>query len=122
MRRAAAVLAGALLIVLAGWPLSPSGGEETHQFDVVIAQDSYAFDPSQMAIEVGDTVRWRNEDTRRHLTASIPGSGPGDHLEILCEDLYAGKACLHTFEKPGRYPYFCFIHNRMRGEVVVLDR
>ena len=97
-------------------------GEETHHFDVVIAKDSYAFDPNTIVIEVGDVVRWRNEDVRRHLTASIPGSGPSDHLEILCEELYAGTTCSHTFAKPGRYPYFCFIHNRMRGEVVVVDR
>lgn len=113
---AAMVLVGGLgLVALAV-------GEEARQFDVVIAQDSYRFDPKTIAIEVGDTVRWRNEDVRRHLTASIPGFGPSDHLEILCEDLYAGKSCVHTFTKPGRYPYFCFIHNQMQGEVVVVDR
>lgn len=119
MRRAARL---AVLVLAVLWPLAPSAGEDARQIDIVIARDSYAFDPRQIAIEVGDTVRWVNDDTRRHLTASIPGSGPGDHLEILCEDLYAGKSCVHTFETPGRYPYFCFIHNQMQGEVVVLDR
>ncbi|MEO5656861.1 MAG: plastocyanin/azurin family copper-binding protein [Nitrospiria bacterium] len=97
-------------------------GQDVREFDVVIAKDSYRFDPPKIAIEVGDTVVWRNEDTRRHLSSSIPGSGPDAHLEIFCEDLHAGQTCVHTFSKPGRYPYFCFVHNRMRGEVVVVDR
>jgi plastocyanin len=96
--------------------------QETKVFEVVIAKDSYAFDPPRIAIEVGDTVRWLNEDTRRHLTSSIPGYGPDEKLEIFCEDLLAGTTCVHTFTKPGRYPYFCFVHNRMQGEVVVVDR
>jgi plastocyanin len=115
----AAIVLG-LLGGLGSW--TPLGGQETHMFDVVIAKDSYAFDPQKIAIEVGDAVQWRNEDVRRHLTASIPGFGPDDHLEIFCEDLYAGKTCSHTFTKAGRYPYFCFIHNRMQGEVLVVDR
>ncbi len=116
------VAAGLAVIVGAWLPVAASHGQEARVVDVVIAKDSYAFDPPRVAIEVGDTVRWRNEDTRRHLTSSIPGFGPDTNLEIFCEDLYAGKACSHTFNKPGRYPYFCFVHNRMQGEVVVVDR
>jgi plastocyanin len=116
---------GAVAVAVAIAALSPcaaSHGQEARIVDVVITKDSYAFDPPRIAIEVGDTVRWRNEDTRRHLTSSIPGFGPDTNLEIFCEDLYAGATCTHTFNKAGRYPYFCFVHNRMQGEVVVVDR
>jgi plastocyanin len=122
VRRALGVAAAALGILGGLGTLAPLGGQETRVFDVIIAQDSYAFDPSKIAVEVGDTVRWRNDDVRRHLTASIPGFGPDDRLEIFCEDLHAGKTCSHTFTKAGRYPYFCFVHNRMQGEVLVVDR
>jgi plastocyanin len=115
--------AAGLALLIATWmPVAVSNGQEARTVDVIITKDSYAFDPPRLAIEVGDTVRWRNEDTRRHLTSSIPGFGPDTNLEIFCEDLYAGKTCEHTFNKPGRYPYFCFVHNRMQGEVVVVDR
>ncbi len=120
MRRLCKVAAAAVVVSLL--PLRVSQGQEARIFDVVIAKDSYAFDPPRIAIEVGDTVRWRNEDSRRHLTSSIPGYGTDDHLEIFCEDLHAGRTCTHTFNKPGRYPYFCFVHNRMQGEVVVVER
>ncbi|MFZ5863493.1 MAG: cupredoxin domain-containing protein [Nitrospirota bacterium] len=122
MRRLRRATVGLGLVITAWLPVAVSSGQEARTVDVIIAKDSYAFDPARVAIEVGDTVRWRNEDTRRHLTSSIPGFGPDTNLEIFCEDLYAGKTCSHTFEKPGRYPYFCFVHNRMQGEVVVVDR
>jgi len=119
-------LVGILLVVavagMGAWTPFVAQGQEARVLDIVIAKDSYAFDPPRIAIEVGDTVRWLNEDTRRHLTSSIPGYGPDEHLEIFCENLHPGKSCAHTFNKAGRYPYFCFVHNRMQGEVVVVDR
>ena len=122
MTRWLGVVALVGLVAFGLWPVASSQGQEARIFDVVIAKDSYAFDPPRIAIEVGDTVRWLNEDTRRHLTSSIPGYGPDDTLEIFCENLHPGQICTHTFTKPGRYPYFCFVHNRMQGEVVVVER
>lgn len=116
------VVAALVLVAVGVWPPLAVRGQEARVFEVVIAKDSYAFDPPRIAVEVGDTVRWLNEDTRRHLTSSIPGYGPDENLEIFCENLHSGKTCAHTFSKPGRYPYFCFVHNRMQGEVVVVDR
>jgi plastocyanin len=115
-------LIATLATVMITWAAGHLRAQETKTFDVVIGKDSFEFDPPRIAIEVGDSVRWRNEDTRRHLTSSIPGYGPDDKLEIFCEELHAGNTCIHTFTKPGRYPYFCFIHNGMLGEVMVVDR
>lgn len=111
-----------LAIVIVAWAAANLRAQEIRTYDVVIAKDSFEFDPPRIAIEVGDSVRWRNEDTRRHLTSSIPGYGTDEKLEIFCEELHAGNTCVHTFTTPGRYPYFCFVHNRMQGEVVVVDR
>lgn len=93
-------------------------GSESIEYNVTIYKDSFKFEPNRIVIEVGDTVNWVNQDDRRHLTSSIPTGGD---LEILCEDLYPGKVCTHTFSLPGRYPYFCFIHQNMVGEVVVVQ-
>ena len=94
-------------------------GSEKADYDVTIQKDSFKFDPPQVVIEVGDTVNWVNHDQRRHLTASIPTGT--EELEIFCPDLFPGKVCSHTFSLPGRYPYFCFIHRNMRGEVIVVQ-
>lgn len=93
-------------------------GSEQGQYNVIIQKDSFKFEPARIFVEVGDTVNWVNQDERRHLTSSIPAGG---ELEILCEDLYPGKVCSHTFNLPGRYPYFCFIHQNMVGEVIVVE-
>lgn len=107
---------GVLVIAM---PLATLGVERSDQYDVVIQQDSYRFEPTRIVVEVGDTVNWVNQDVRRHLTASIP-DGTGE-LEIFCPDLEPGKVCTHTFGSPGRYPYFCFIHRNMVGEVIVVQ-
>jgi plastocyanin len=93
-------------------------GSEGAEYNVTIYKGTFKFDPPRIVIEAGDTVNWVNQDERRHLTSSIPTGGD---LEILCEDLYPGKVCSHTFALPGRYPYFCFIHQNMVGEVVVVQ-
>ena len=96
-----------------------ASGSESTEYNVTIFKNSFKFDPNRIIIEVGDTVNWVNQDERRHLTASIP-DGTGQ-FEIFCEELYPGKICSHTFSLPGRYPYFCFIHRSMVGEVVVVQ-
>lgn len=94
-------------------------GSESAEYNVTILKDSFKFDPPQIVIEVGDTVHWVNQDERRHLTSSVPTGT--EELEIFCPELFPGKICSHTFPLPGRYPYFCFIHRNMRGEVVVVQ-
>ncbi len=105
-----------MALMIFGAPFA-SGAESTG-FNVTIYKDSFKFEPKRIVIEVGDTVNWVNQDDRRHLTSSIP---TGSDLEILCENLYPGKVCSHTFTLPGRYPYFCFIHQNMVGEVLVVQ-
>ncbi len=108
-----------ILVVLFVFASLAFGVEDLAQYDVLIARNAYSFEPSRIVVEVGDSVNWVNQDERKHLTASIP-DGTGE-LEILCEDLLPGKVCSHTFTHPGRYPYFCFIHQNMVGEVIVVQ-
>ncbi len=102
----------------------PQDGAEFH---VVVQRESFAFDPPILAIEVGDTVSWTNNDKKRHLTASVPGTyvsptGTRKDLEIYCPKFHPDTVCTHTFTVPGKYPYFCFIHKNMVGEIIVLEK
>jgi len=119
MKRWAAGAAAAAMMLWLGGSLR---ADEPKTYEVVVRKDSYKFDPASIVLEVGDTVKWVNADVRRHLMASVPGTGPGDQLEIFCPEFYPDKTCEHTFNTPGRYPYFCFIHRQMVGEVIVLER
>ena len=97
-------------------------GEEVQTYDVIIAANVFKFDPDKLTIKVGDTVRWSNRDERKHVLASVPGSGRTDDLEIFSDEFHPGTIYSHTFKERGQYPYFCFIHNKMTGLIIVNER
>lgn len=103
-------------------PAAPPPSAQPETYEVYVPDKNYAFVPQQLTIYVGDTVVWQNNSGVVHLFATIPGSDPSGRMEIEPEDLLVGARVPHTFERPGEYPYFCFIHNRMTGRIVVLER
>lgn len=103
----------ALLLVQA-----PVQGQQGKLYEVTVIRNTFKLDPSDITIKIGDTVKWTNTDERKHNIASIPGSGPGDGLEIFSV-MEPGDVYTHTFKAPGEYPYFCFIHNQMTGKITV---
>ncbi|MFQ5456490.1 MAG: plastocyanin/azurin family copper-binding protein [Nitrospirota bacterium] len=88
--------------------------------EVIVLKNKFLFSPQELTIKVGDTVKWINNDVRRHHFATIPGSGPTDELEIF-HLFEPSDSWSHTFNTPGEYPYFCFIHNQMRGKIIVVN-
>jgi len=103
----------------AATPPPPSNPET---YEVMVPEGSYRFVPRQLTIYEGDTVVWKNTSGLVHLFATIPGSDPSGTMEIEPVDLLVGDNVQHTFNTAGTYPYFCFIHNRMTGKIVVLPR
>ena len=89
--------------------------------DIVVMKNVLKLSPDKITVKTGDTIRWTNQDGRKHFLASIPGSGPTEELEIFAL-MEPGKIYQHTFSLPGEYPYFCFIHNQMTGHVTVLGK
>jgi plastocyanin len=72
----------------------------------------YAFDPTPVTVEAGDTVTWTNDDDFAHTSTSDDDLWDSDEITN-------GSTFEFTFEEPGTYPYHCAIHNFMQGEVVV---
>ncbi|MBI3595615.1 MAG: cupredoxin domain-containing protein [Nitrospirae bacterium] len=107
-----------VLVALSFLPVSSAEGEEGTMHEVTVIRNSFKLNPQDLTIKVGDTVKWTNTDERKHNLASIPGSGPGDELEIFSV-MEPGAVYSHTFKVPGEYPYFCFIHNQMTGKITV---
>ncbi len=101
---------------------APPAPAEPQTFEVLVPEGDYVFVPRQLTIYEGDTVEWRNASGLVHLFASIPGSDPSGHMELEPVDLLVGAQVTHVFNTAGTYPYFCFIHNRMTGKIVVLPR
>jgi len=81
------------------------------QVDIV----EYDFTPGTITVKVGERVTWLNRDSVDHWVISAPGTPqPFD----LGREGSAASAS-HTFDTKGTYPYFCNLHNYMKGEVIV---
>jgi len=74
--------------------------------------DNFSFTPATITIPVGTTVRWTNRDDIPHTVVSDDQKFQSKALDT--DDQYS-----YTFTKPGTYGYFCSIHPKMTGKVVV---
>jgi plastocyanin len=72
---------------------------------------SYRFEPRAIAVPVGATVIWTNDD---NFTHSVQVDGQEDHT------VGPGERVSIAFPTAGTYHYVCRLHRRdMNGEVVV---
>jgi plastocyanin len=75
--------------------------------------DNFSFTPPETAIPAGASVTWINGDDVPHRIAS-PDGRFADSPVLDTRDRYT-----LTFKQPGRYPYYCSIHPKMTGFIVV---
>jgi plastocyanin len=80
--------------------------------EVVI--DDFRFGPAVLTVPVGTKVMWTNDDSDPHTVTSET-----DPKLLRSPPLDTGDSFAFTFDKPGAYRYFCSIHPRMQGTIVV---
>ena len=74
--------------------------------------DNFTFGPETLTIPVNSTVTWVNKDDIPHVIASNDGLFKSKALDT--DDKFS-----FTFTKAGTYAYYCSIHPKMTGKVVV---
>jgi len=74
--------------------------------------DNFSFGPQTLTVPVGATVTWVNRDDIPHTVVSADGV-----FKSKAQDT-DGKFS-YTFTKAGTYSYFCSIHPKMTGQIVV---
>jgi len=74
--------------------------------------DNFSFGPIDLTVSVGTTVTWTNHDDIPHTVVS---SDKVFKSKVLDTD----EKFSFTFSKAGTYPYFCSIHPKMTGKIVV---
>jgi amicyanin len=79
---------------------------------VTVTIANFAFSPSQVTINVGDTVTWVQQDTTRHDSDSNTGVWNGPLLN-------RGQMFSFTFNTAGTFGYHCDPHPFMTGTVTV---
>jgi len=81
------------------------------KIDVVI--DNFSFSPKTFTAPVGATVTWTNHDSVPHVVTSA------DDQFKKSPVLKTGQRFSNTFATTGTYSYFCSIHPRMTGKIIV---
>ncbi len=80
--------------------------------DAAVKIDNFTFEPQTITVHVGTTVTWTNRDDIPHTVASVDGV-----FRSKVRD--TDETFSYTFSKAGTYPYYCSIHPKMMGTVVV---
>jgi plastocyanin len=75
--------------------------------------DNFSFSPNTLTLSVGATVTWINHDNVPHVVSSA------DNQFKKSAVLKTGQTFAHTFMTMGTYSYFCSIHPRMTGKIIV---
>lgn len=74
------------------------------------------FEPQQVKIKPGTTVKWVNNEKRNNHSVWFQKE---DFPES--ERFFPGESWQRTFDKPGVYPYVCGPHPEMTGVVEVAE-
>jgi plastocyanin len=100
----------ALATVLVLHPTRAKSEDKASALEVRV--DNFTFGPDTLTVPVNSTVTWVNKDDLPHTIASNDGLFKSKALDT--EDKYS-----YTFTKAGTYAYFCSIHPKMVGKIVV---
>ena len=74
--------------------------------------DNFTFGPAELTVKVGTTITWTNRDDIPHTVVSTDKVFKSKVLDT--DEQFSS-----TFSTPGTFSYFCSIHPKMTGKVVV---
>jgi plastocyanin len=110
-RFAGPLVVAAILLLAAGrtFPVKAQQGTAT---TAEVKIDNFSFGPTTLTVSAGTTVTWTNRDDIPHTVVS-------DDKVFKSKVLDTEERFSYTFIRPGTYPYFCSVHPKMTGKVVV---
>ena len=89
---------------------APGGGEE-----VEIKIEDFAFEPANATVKVGQTIKWKQEDTAPHDVDSQSGE------RIKSPVMQKGGEFEYTPKEAGKVSYICSIHPNMKATLTVTE-
>jgi plastocyanin len=107
-----ASLAATLLLLFTGSPRATANTSEAAAKISEVKIDNFSFGPATLTVAAGTTVTWTNRDDIPHTVVSTAGVFKSKALDT-------DEKFSYTFAKAGSFPYFCSIHPKMTGTVVV---
>jgi plastocyanin len=79
-----------------------------------IVIDNFTFDPPTLTIPAGTEVTWVNHDDVPHTATSTAKPKQFDSGTLDTDGMFS-----HVFKGPGTYEYFCAVHPKMTGRIIV---
>jgi plastocyanin len=105
------LLTFASLVAILGLGLVTSGGRALAD-DATIKIANFTFDPPTLTVKAGTSVTWVNADDIPHLISEKDGKFRSPALDT-------DEKFSQTFSTPGTVEYYCAIHPKMTGKIVV---
>jgi plastocyanin len=103
----------AMLLLFAG--SSPvTATDQASAANVAVKIDNFVFGPQVITVPVGTTVTWTNSDDIPHTAVSTDGVFKSKVMDT-------DEKFSYTFTRAGTYSYYCSVHPKMTGQVVVSE-
>jgi plastocyanin len=106
-----AALAMIATLMVVGFP-NVKANDQPSAVAAEVKIDNFVFGPQTVTVPVGSTVTWINKDDIPHTTVSTDGVFKSKVMDT--DEKFSFK-----FTKAGTYSYFCSVHPKMTGKVVV---
>src|SRR5262245_57918815 len=120
-------LAAMIVVLLFG---SPQTGSKNNEVIIHMVSDgsSFRFEPAEVTIKVGTTVKWVNDASNRHTSTNDPAlekrAGESElpkGAEAWSSPFMAnGETFSQTFKVAGKYRYFCRNHGQFGMEATII--
>ena len=101
----------AIVVLIAG-STSVTASDQPSAANAIVKIDNFVFGPQTLTVPVGTTVTWTNKDDIPHTTVSTDGIFKSKVMDTDEEFSY-------KFTKSGTYSYYCSVHPKMTGKIVV---
>jgi plastocyanin len=91
---------------------SASGMHDTKPSGAAINIDNFSFTPATLTVSAGTSVTWTNHD-------DIPHTIVEHDQKFKSKGLDTDDSFSYTFSEAGTYEYFCGLHPKMVGKIIV---
>jgi plastocyanin len=99
------------MLLMAGSP-RVAASDQSSAASAEVKIDNFSFGPQTVTVPVGATVTWINRDDIPHTVVSTDGV-----FKSKVRD--TDETFSYTFAKAGTYSYYCSVHPKMTGKVIV---
>jgi plastocyanin len=80
--------------------------------EIEVKIDNFVFAPGVVTVKAGTQVTWINKDDIPHTVDSTEGKFKSAALDT--DDKFQFR-----FSEPGEYPFYCRMHPKMTGKIIV---